>query len=184
MDVAGRHYRTIWLSEDDPGAVQIIDQRWLPHRFVVESLTSYRDGVAAIREMHVRGAPLIGATAAWSLYLAARESHDTGRDLVRDAAELRVKEVDRISVLTREFGKMGGHFVERSDGFELKGPIHLRGAEVDSHGDHRMGMALAVAGLIAEGETIVHHADCINDSFPGFVDAMRAIGADMEWEAT
>ncbi len=72
MLVEGKPHRTIWLAED-PGCVQIIDQRALPHAFVVEDLRSLEDAVTAIQEMHVRGAPLIGATAAWGLYLALIE---------------------------------------------------------------------------------------------------------------
>jgi len=64
-------FRTIWLDPDDPEVVQVIDQRLLPHEFRVRDLRNWRDGVDAIAEMVVRGAPLIGATAAWSLYLAA-----------------------------------------------------------------------------------------------------------------
>ena len=66
-------YQTIWLHGDDPGCVQIIDQRFLPHEFIIEDLRSLDDAIVAIRDMHVRGAPLIGATAAWGMYLAARE---------------------------------------------------------------------------------------------------------------
>lgn len=80
---------TIWLKPDDPAVVQIIDQRQLPHRYVVHDLTSPEDGAFAIREMLVRGAPLIGATAAWSLYLAARTAPAGKRvDAVRQAAVL------------------------------------------------------------------------------------------------
>lgn len=71
---SGENFRTIWQKPDDPAVVQIIDQRRLPHEYVVEDLVSWRDGAHAISEMLVRGAPLIGATAAWSLYLAALES--------------------------------------------------------------------------------------------------------------
>jgi methylthioribose-1-phosphate isomerase len=71
---SGEDFRTIWQKPDDPAVVQIIDQRRLPHEYVVEDLVSWRDGAHAISEMLVRGAPLIGATAAWSLYLAALES--------------------------------------------------------------------------------------------------------------
>ena len=76
-------FRTIWLCPDDAGIVQIIDQRLLPHEYRVHDLREWRDGVTAIADMYVRGAPLIGATAAWSLYLAARAG---GIDEVRDAA--------------------------------------------------------------------------------------------------
>ena len=70
MKVNGQPYRTIWLKPDDPRTVQIIDQRHLPHQFVIEDLTTVDQTAAAIQEMHVRGAPLIGATAAWGMYLA------------------------------------------------------------------------------------------------------------------
>ena len=70
MKVNGQPYRTIWLKPDNPHTVQIIDQRHLPHQFLIEDLTTVDQAAAAIHEMHVRGAPLIGATAAWGMYLA------------------------------------------------------------------------------------------------------------------
>ena len=71
MNVYGKHYRTIWLKEDDAHVVQIIDQRHLPHQFVVEDLRTVDDVARAIKDMHVRGAGLIGATAGFGMYLAA-----------------------------------------------------------------------------------------------------------------
>ena len=82
----GESFRTIWLHPEDPATVQIIDQRLLPHDFVVADLKNWRDGAAAITEMQVRGAPLIGATAAWSLYLAAIE-YEGERGAVLQAAD-------------------------------------------------------------------------------------------------
>src|SRR4029453_16862361 len=70
MNVAGHHYRTIWLKPDDERVVQLIDQRALPHQFIVEDVRTVREMAAAIREMHVRGAPLIGAAAGYGMYLA------------------------------------------------------------------------------------------------------------------
>ncbi len=70
MNVAGRPYRTIWLKPDDERVVQLIDQRALPHRFVVEDVRTVEEMATAIREMHVRGAPLIGAAAGYGMYLA------------------------------------------------------------------------------------------------------------------
>ncbi len=90
---AGEGFRSIWLKPDDASVVQIIDQRWLPHREVVHDLKTHQDGVFAIGEMLVRGAPLIGATAAWSLYLAAVEAGHASEQLeaqlgfVRKAAQ-------------------------------------------------------------------------------------------------
>ncbi len=69
MKVKGKHYRTIWMKDEK--TVQIIDQRHLPHKFIVEDLKSVEDVAAAIKDMHVRGAGLIGATAAWGMYIAA-----------------------------------------------------------------------------------------------------------------
>ncbi len=71
MNVNGKHYRTIWIDEDDPSAVKIIEQRFLPHRFIIEALKSVDDVARAITEMHVRGAGLIGATAGMGMYIAS-----------------------------------------------------------------------------------------------------------------
>lgn len=71
MNVNGMHYRTIWPCKDNPQIIEIIDQRHLPHRFIIEKLKTLDDFVAAIRDMHVRGAGLIGATAAFGIYCAA-----------------------------------------------------------------------------------------------------------------
>lgn len=85
----GEDFRTIWQKPGHPEVVQIIDQRRLPHEYVVHDLVTWRDGAAAISDMLVRGAPLIGATAAWSLYLAAVESRNSRNcaDFVSGAAK-------------------------------------------------------------------------------------------------
>ncbi len=87
MKTSGEDFRTIWLKPDDPGAVQVIDQRYLPHSLRIRDLRRWQDGVDAIREMAVRGAPLIGATAAFSLYLAARCADEMPR-VLHHAAEV------------------------------------------------------------------------------------------------
>jgi methylthioribose-1-phosphate isomerase len=78
MNVHGRHYRTIWTEEGDERVVRIIDQRFLPHRFVLEELRRVDELAAAIKEMHVRGAGLIGATAGYGMYLATLEAAGRG----------------------------------------------------------------------------------------------------------
>ncbi len=85
MAQSGEDFRTIWLKPDDPTVVQIIDQRLLPHEYRVHDLRSWEDGLVAIADMYVRGAPLIGATAAWSLYLAALSDNEPEK-AVRNAA--------------------------------------------------------------------------------------------------
>lgn len=74
MKIKGIPYQSIWLKENDANTVQIIDQRWLPHEFVIEDISSSQDMGRAIKEMHLRGAPCIGAAAAYGMYLAALEA--------------------------------------------------------------------------------------------------------------
>src|SRR4030095_15048216 len=78
VKVGGKHFRTIWRKPDDERVVQLIDQRFLPHDFVIEEVRSIEQMATAIREMHVRGAGLIGASAGYGMYLAALEA--VGRD--------------------------------------------------------------------------------------------------------
>jgi len=113
--------------------------------------------------------------------LTVAATQAAGETAVRDAAELRVKEVDRISVLAGELAKMNVTMNERPDGYTVYGPIQPYSAIVDSHDDHRLGMALAVLGLVTRGETLIHNAACMADSFPGFVDTMQSLGANMVW---
>ena len=92
MKINGKHFHTIWVSPDDKSVVQTIDQRWLPHKFVVEDLTTVHEAAVAIKDMHVRGAPLIGVTAAYGMYLAglsaAKETTDHFLKIIDEAAEL------------------------------------------------------------------------------------------------
>ncbi len=74
MKINGESYRTIWLSPSNNNVIQIIDQRWLPHKLIIEDLTTVEQCSIAIRDMHVRGAPLIGSTAAYGMYIAVREA--------------------------------------------------------------------------------------------------------------
>jgi 3-phosphoshikimate 1-carboxyvinyltransferase len=107
--------------------------------------------------------------------LAVAASVAAGTTVVRDAAELRVKESDRIAALARELGRMGAAIEERADGMAIAGGRRLRGAAVGSGGDHRMAMALAVAGLVADGETVIDDVACVATSFPGFADTLNAL---------
>jgi len=89
---------------------------------------------------------------------------------IRNAGELRVKESDRIAVLVENLRKMGAKVEERPDGLKVEGRRagKLRGAEIEPHGDHRIAMAFAVAGLGAEGETVIRDAECAGVSYPAF----------------
>lgn len=109
--------------------------------------------------------------------LAVLATQAEGTTVVRDAAELRVKESDRIAALAQGLTAMGASFAPTGDGFVVHGPTPLHGAAVDAHGDHRIAMALAVAGLIARGETVISGAEAVTKSFPGFAATMRSLGA-------
>jgi len=110
------------------------------------------------------------------LAVAATQAH--GTTVVRGAADLRVKETDRIAAVVAELRALGARIDPLPDGFIIEGPTPLHGAAADSHGDHRLAMALAVAGLIAEGKVLIGNAECIADSFPGFVGLMRGLTTD------
>jgi 3-phosphoshikimate 1-carboxyvinyltransferase len=103
-----------------------------------------------------------------------------GKTVIRDAQELRVKETDRIESICTELNKLGAKVTATPDGMIIDGPTLLKGAVVDSHGDHRIAMALFIAGCIAEGKTDIEQFECVTDSFPGFLDVMSAIGASYE----
>ncbi len=96
---------------------------------------------------------------------------------IRDAAELRVKESDRITALAENLKRMGATVEERPDGLRVAGHSagKLRGAEIEPHGDHRIAMAFAVAGLAAEGETLIQDADCAGVSYPNFFTELRRL---------
>ena len=107
--------------------------------------------------------------------LAVAASLARGTTRIRDAAELRVKESDRIRAVATELGRMGARIEERPDGLDVHGVEQLRGATVDSGGDHRMAMALVVAALAADGPTVVEDTACIATSFPNFVDLVNRL---------
>jgi len=97
----------------------------------------------------------------------------SGKTSIRDAAELRVKESDRIATIATELRKMGAMVSELPDGLEITGREQLNGAICESHGDHRIAMSLAVAGLSASGQTVVRDAEWVETSFPGFERMLR-----------
>ena len=90
MKVNGKHFRTIWVSESDHKKIKVIDQRFLPHRFVIEELSTLAQFAIAIKDMHIRGAGLIGATAGYGMYVAALEAphNDSFDAFMKDAGEI------------------------------------------------------------------------------------------------
>jgi len=100
--------------------------------------------------------------------LAVAAALADGVTLIKDAAELRVKESDRLAVVAAHLQAMGADVTEHPDGLEIRGGRPLRGARLVSHGDHRIAMAFAVAGMFADGETVIEDTACVETSYPGF----------------
>lgn len=98
-----------------------------------------------------------------------------GLTVIRDAKDLRAKESDRIKAMVTELSKMGVPIKEFEDGVEIKGPCKIKGTEVYSYKDHRIAMALSIAGLISEGKTTIIDADCVDISFPEFYDLLEIL---------
>ena len=97
-----------------------------------------------------------------------------GKTVIRDAKELRFKETDRLAAIAANLTAMGVEVVEREDGLDIYGGSPLMGARLKSYGDHRIAMAFAVAGLFADGESIIEDADCIATSYPGFDNQLES----------
>jgi 3-phosphoshikimate 1-carboxyvinyltransferase len=114
------------------------------------------------------------------MVLAVAATQARGRTVIRDAGELRVKETDRIASTVGELRKMGAHIEPTEDGFIIDGPTPLSGAPLESQGDHRLAMAMTVAGLAAKGSTTVYGTEVTADSFPGFEITLQALGARLE----
>ena len=96
-----------------------------------------------------------------------------GTTVIKDAAELKVKESNRIDVMVGNLSAMGAHITGTDDGMIIEGGYPLHGAVIDSHLDHRIAMSFAIAGLNADGETDIQGAECVNISYPGFYQDLR-----------
>ncbi len=114
--------------------------------------------------------------------LAVLASQAKGQTHIFNASRLRFKESDRLSTTTTELRKMGAQIDATQDGIIIEGPKPLHGAVIDSHNDHRIAMACTVAGLIAKGPTLIEGVECIEKSYPEFIEHMQSLGADIELE--
>lgn len=142
------------------------------------NVTSLREeGGEPVGELEVTGGALNGVEVGGALTprmidefpifaVAATQAH--GVTIVRDAEELRVKESNRLEGFVGELRKLGAQIEATADGFVVEGPTRLRGAVVDGLGDHRVAMALAIAGLCAEGATTILGAECVAKTYPTF----------------
>ncbi len=141
-------------------------------------------GGEPIADLLVRSSELTGVSIGGSIVpnlideipaLAVAAAYAEGKTELRDAEELRVKESDRIRLLVDNLTALGCDVEELEDGFVINGGSPMRGTQIDSHGDHRIAMAMAVAALAAEGDSVIDDPDCASVSFPGFWNALDAV---------
>jgi len=136
-------------------------------------------GMVQVRGGNLRGATVAAEDTAALIdeipVLAAIAPYTSDGIEVRDAAELRVKESDRIASVAKNLRAMGAKVEELEDGLRIPGKQRLHGASVDSFGDHRIAMAFAVAALRAEGETEIKQADAAVISYPDFFNALESL---------
>ena len=157
----------------------------------IEVSVSGEEAGEPVGDLRVRSAPLRGIELGGALIprlideiplLMVAATQAAGETRLREAAELRVKESDRLAVMAAALQQMGVEIEEQEDGFVMSGPQELHGALLTSHDDHRIAMSLAVAGLLAEGDTTIQEAECTRDSFPGFAPLLAGLGADLQEE--
>ena len=153
------------------------------------TMLNIRDGAEPSADLLVRYAPLHGVTIGGSVIpalideipvLAVMAAAAEGTTCIKDAAELKVKETDRIRTISENLSAMGGNVVPESDGMIIEGTgsagiSPLKGADVRAYGDHRIAMAFSVAALIAEGDTVIDDERCVDVSYPGFYADLESL---------
>ena len=134
-----------------------------------------------VESSHLKGTEIGGALIPRLIdelpVLAVAACFAEGTTIIRDAQELRAKESDRILTTARELTRLGADIEERPDGMVIRGTCRLRGNQCRSHGDHRLAMALAVAGLLADGETAVDGAQAADVSYPRFWEHLQELSS-------
>lgn len=110
---------------------------------------------------------------------AVAAAYAEGTSTVKDASELRLKESDRIRVLCAEMKNLGADIEETADGFIIHGHGELTGGTIDPHGDHRLAMSMAVAGLASTSPVNIQQPEIMDESFPGFADVLTGLGASL-----
>ncbi|MBA2241617.1 MAG: 3-phosphoshikimate 1-carboxyvinyltransferase [Chthoniobacterales bacterium] len=172
--------RDIGLNETRTALLGVLIRMGAQVREAVEDV----DQIEPRGTVEITGAPLKGTTMQGREIpqlidelpiLAVAGALASGTTTIRHAEELRIKETDRIAAIAHNLRAMGAQVIELNDGLEIHGRGSLRGARLASFGDHRIAMAFAIAGLFAEGETVVQDADCVNESYPEFGKALEEV---------
>src|SRR5919204_2441611 len=170
--------RNIGLNETRTAALGVLVRMGAQVREAIEQV----DQLEPRGIVEVTGAPLKGTVIQGKEIpqlidelpvLAIAGALASGTTVIRQAHELRVKETDRLAAIAHNLRVMGAQVLEMNDGLEIHGPTSLRGGRVPSFGDHRIAMAFAIAGLFADGDTVVQDADCVRESYPEFASTLE-----------
>jgi 3-phosphoshikimate 1-carboxyvinyltransferase len=153
--------------------IQLANEREVSGEPVANLLCRFREGLKAI-DIGTEDIPSMIDEFPIVTVLATQAE---GTTTIRGAEELRVKESDRIAAMATELKKMGVEVEEYPDGLSIEGNVKLRGAALESHGDHRVAMALSIASLIAEGDTAISGVSAVDISFPGFFSLLRSLSS-------
>ena len=172
--------KNVGVNPSRSGVIEILRRMGADIRFL-SSKTIAEEPVAdiLIKESHLKGTEISGKIIPRLIdeipVLAVAAAFAEGTTVIKDAAELRVKETDRIKAIATELKKIGVPVQELPDGMIIEGGHSLRGAKVKTYGDHRMAMALQVAGLLTEEEIVLDNKECVDISFPGFFELLEKV---------
>jgi 3-phosphoshikimate 1-carboxyvinyltransferase len=170
----------VGLNKTRTGVLGVLVRMGAQVREIIEEFDEAEpSGTIEIKGAHLRATAIFGREIPNVIdelpILAVAAALAKGRTVIADAAELRVKECDRIAAIVGNLKLMGARVEERPDGLEIDGGLPLRGATVSSFGDHRIAMAFAIAGLFAQGETVIEEIDCVATSYPGFFETLNQL---------
>ena len=181
--------RDVGLNETRTGILGVLVRMGAKVREAIEDVDQVEPrGIVEVTGANLKGTVIQGKEVPQLIdelpILAVAGALARGTTMIRHAKELRVKETDRIAAIAHNLRSMGAQVVELSDGLEIHGRAPLHGARLSSFGDHRIAMAFAVAGLFAEGETVIQDVDCVATSYPGFEKTLSEIGNPKSFRVT
>jgi 3-phosphoshikimate 1-carboxyvinyltransferase len=166
--------RGLSRASSEPDAV------FLPILSLMGARTSHQDNGVLVEGGRLKAATIdLRENPDLGPIVAVLGCHADGETRITGAARLRYKESDRIAAIISELAKLGADIIETEDGLITHGPSRLSGGVVQSHGDHRIAMALSVAALRASDRVIIEDAECVSKSYPNFFDDLRALGVEV-----
>ena len=159
-------------SDPDSAFLKLLTQMGVESKFSSDALEISPKGLKATK-VDVKNCPDLGPI------LAVLGANGDGETEISGAGRLRYKESDRLATITSELKKLGANIEKTEGGLKVYGPCSLHGGTVESHGDHRIAMALTVAALTADSVVTIRGAQCVNKSYPTFFEDIRSLGVQV-----